>query len=243
MRYAILADIHANLEAFIEVKKKLKEENIDKYICLGDIVGYGANPKECLSISRKLFDFIVAGNHDQAVAGIFDTSYFNPYAREAVNWTIDVLNQEEKNFLKSLPLTLDIDDNFQIVHASLYRPDEFHYILNLKLAEQNFKLMKKDLCFVGHSHGPVIFAKDEEASIDYSLFKHMHLKNNYSYIVNAGSVGQPRDNNPKACYCIYDNSNNKIEIKRVAYPVKKAQDKIIKAGLPHFLALRLSAGR
>jgi len=242
MRYAIVADIHGNLEAFIEVKKQLKKENIDKYICLGDIVGYGANPKECIELSKRLFDIIIAGNHDWASCGLFDVKYFNPYAREAVLWTQNVINEEEKNFLRSLPLTCQVD-NFEIVHGSLHHPDEFNYILSVSEALKTFKLMKTQICFIGHSHAPVILSKDDKNEIKCINENEVKLENNLSYIINVGSVGQPRDGNPKSSYCIYDTDKKMIKIKRIAYPVAVAGDKIIKAGLPPFLAVRLSAGR
>ncbi len=242
MRYAIVADIHGNLEAFIEVKKQLKKQNIDKYICLGDIVGYGANPKECLELSKRLFDVIIAGNHDWACCGLFDVKYFNPYAREAVLWTQNVINEEEKNFLRSLPLTRQVDD-FEIVHGSLYHPDEFNYILSISDALKTFKLMKTQICFIGHSHAPAVFSRDEKNRIEYIDRNEVRLENNLSYIINVGSVGQPRDGNPKSSYCIYDRDKKVIKIERIAYPVAITRDKIIKAGLPPFLAIRLGSGR
>ncbi len=242
MRYAIVADIHGNLEAFIEVKKQFKKENIDKYICLGDIVGYGANPKECIELSKKLFDVIIAGNHDWAAAGIFALSHFNLYARKAVEWTEHIISKENKQFLKSLPLYIEME-GFEIVHGSLYHPDEFNYIFNETDAQKTFNLMKSQICFIGHSHAPIILIKDKDDKINYSTTNEMQLSGDNKYIINVGSVGQPRDGNPKASFCIFDTEKRQIQIRRISYPVAIAQEKIINTGLPHFLAIRLAGGR
>lgn len=242
MRYGILADIHSNLEAFIEVKKQRETENIDKFICLGDIVGYGANPKECIIQSKEMFDVIIAGNHDWAAAGTFDLLCFNQYAREAVKWTKEIIDEAEANFLKSLPLIKEVDD-FILVHGSLYHPDDFNYILNLPEALKAFNNMQQHICFIGHSHAPAIFVKGENLSIDYLDVSKIKMAPEKKYIINVGSVGQPRDGNPKACFCIYDTDTKIAEIKRVSYPVEKTQNKIINAGLPYFLATRLAGGR
>jgi predicted phosphodiesterase len=242
MRYALIGDIHSNLEAFTEVKRQLEKEEIDKYICLGDIVGYGANPKECIKIARKLFDCLIAGNHDWAAAGRFDASRFNPYARQAVQWTEDILESEDKRFLRSLPLRMEIDD-FEIVHGSLYHPDEFNYILNEAEAEKSFNLMKTRLLFIGHSHAPAILIKKNLKVIEQVPSSEIELDFENKYIVNVGSVGQPRDGNPRACFCIFDEQKRTIQIKRLEYRVALTQEKIINAGLPHFLAVRLAGGR
>lgn len=242
MKYAIIADIHANLEAWLAVKAELTKENPDKIICLGDIIGYGANPNECLNDAKTYCDYIIAGNHDWAVCGMFDINYFNLYAREAVKWTDGVVDEKHKDYLKRLPVTLDID-NFTCVHGSLYHPEEFNYILNLDAAAMTFANLKKDICFIGHSHSPAIIIYNENGNIDYIDSEVIKISEGKKYIINAGSVGQPRDGNPDACYCIYDTDERIIEIKRVPYEVHLAQKKIIEAGLPQFLATRLAGGR
>ena len=241
MRYAIFSDVHSNLEAFMSVIKAMKREKIDKYICGGDIIGYGADPSKCIELTRRLTDNVISGNHDWASAGIFDTSYFNEYAKKAVFWTNEVLNETERTYLKNLKL-IHKEKSFVVVHGSLDEPERFHYILNLNDAFRTFNIMDGKLCFVAHSHSPIVFKKHEE---DITCAKETALKldKDTLYIINVGSVGQVRDGDPRACYVIYDESDNAIEIKRVPYDIKKAQEKIIKAGLPSFLAERLSMGR
>ncbi len=242
MKYAIIADIHANLEAWLAVKNELAKETSQKIICLGDIVGYGANPKECLREAQEACDYIIAGNHDWAVCGLFDLNYFNLYAREAVKWTAKIIDERHKAYLKRLPITLDMD-NFTCVHGSLYHPEEFNYILSLDAAAMTFANLKKDICFIGHSHAPAIIIYDKNGDIDYIDSEAIEVTEGKKYIINVGSIGQPRDGNPDSCYCVYDTNKKSIKIKRVPYEVHLAQKKIIDAGLPHFLAARLAGGR
>ncbi|UCB56612.1 MAG: metallophosphoesterase family protein [Candidatus Omnitrophota bacterium] len=241
MRWAILSDIHGNLEALEAVKAALFKERIDKYLCLGDIVGYGANPRECIAEVRNLGAPTVAGNHDWAAVGLFDITYFNPTAGMAVLWTVQNISEHDKAYLKNLELTYQEDD-LTLVHGSLNNPEKFEYILDIPSAKKTFELTQTKLCFIGHSHSPAIFIREGD---NYSSTARLKLKLDpkQSYIVNAGSIGQPRDGNPRACFVIYDNETNELEIKRVAYDVGSAQAKIIKAGLPHILAERLATGR
>lgn len=240
MIYAIFADIHGNLEALKKVLKELKNEKVEKYIFLGDIVGYGANPRECIDLIRKLEAIVIAGNHDWAAVEKFDINYFNPVAKEAILWTKKILTNDDKDYLASLKLTFE-EDNFTAVHGSLDKPEYFRYIVDLYDAKSSLKLLKKDILFIGHSHVPFISSMK---NLNMELLKEfsINLKTRQKYLVNVGSVGQPRDNNPKACYAIYDSKLNSIEIKRASYNIKKAQEKIINAGLPKTLAERLSFG-
>ena len=243
MCYALFADIHSNLEAFQAVREEFKKEKIDEYVCLGDIVGYSANPNECLNLTRELNPLtIIAGNHDWASVGKTGIDYFHSLAKEAILWTQKELTEENKNFLQNLPLTKEFDD-FIIVHGSLYAPQEWHYIFTLQDAKRNFDYQKKRICFIAHSHQPFIISQDKNGNCEGIKGTKVSLKDNYKYLINIGSVGQPRDGNPKASYCLYDRDKNEIEIKRISYEIKKVQDKIIAAGLPQRLAFRLSLGR
>ena len=243
MRYALFADIHSNLEALQVVLKEFKKEQINEYVCLGDIVGYAANPNECIKLVKELNPVtIIAGNHDWASAGKTDINYFNSIAKEAILWTQKELTKEDKNFLQNLPLTKEFDD-FVIVHGSLYAPQEWHYIFTLQDAKKNFEHQNKKICFVAHSHQPFIISQDKSGNCEGVEGMKVFLKDNHKYLINIGSVGQPRDGNPKASYCLYDRDKNEIEINRISYQVKKAQDKIIAACLPQRLAFRLSLGR
>ncbi len=242
MKYAIISDIHGNLEAFQEVLREIKSlRGIDKVICLGDIVGYGADPKRCIDLSRGNSDIIIAGNHDYAACGKTDVGYFNPVAREAAIWTGEVLNIEYINFLKELPLLAELDD-IHFAHGSLYKPEEWRYILSEKQSHIDFQIMKHNILFIGHSHVPVIFEnkKDEIRIItEYEI----ELDKNSKYIINPGSIGQPRDFDPRASFAIYDSDKRHLKFFRLEYNIIEAQRKIREAGLPEILAERLSYGR
>ena len=242
MRWAIFSDIHSNLEALEVVIKAYKSEAIDIYLCLGDIVGYGANPAECVQITRDIAQIIIAGNHDWATAGLFSLEYFNDWAKQAVLWTQKRINLTIHNFLASLRLIYENED-FVLVHGSLYQPEAFNYMLDFFQASRTFALMRKAICFLGHTHSAGIFIQDEEGRIDYQREERLKLKEGNRYIVNVGSVGQPRDGNNKASFCVYDTQRREILIKRIDYDIKSAQEKILACGLPQFLAARLSGGR
>ena len=240
MRYGILADIHGNLEALNAVIEICKDEGVRKYYCAGDLVGYGASPNECLNTIRQLNFVAVAGNHDWAVCGKLNPNNFSSPAFLAVQWTRNQLSIDDLNYLSSLELTYDHDE-FQMVHGSLNKSENFIYIKNHTDALDSFYLMKKSLCIVAHTHIPQILIKKKDL-IEYGTQFSFQLLNELKYIVNIGSVGQPRDGNPKASFCIMDSELRHVEIRRVEYDVKTAQSKILKAGLPEILAQRLSIG-
>jgi predicted phosphodiesterase len=242
MRIGILSDIHSNLEAFESVINYAESENVDEYICLGDIVGYGANPNRCVEIVRDLTSKIVAGNHDYGVCGKTDIYYFNDVARQALKWTRENISEENLAFLRSLPLKLE-DEQSIFVHSTPSSPEDWNYIMNMYDSVKEFKQLEKKLCFIGHSHQPVIFSTTLDNQVSESLDESLIFNKNKKYIVNAGSIGQPRDGNPKASFLLYDTDKDKITYSRIEYDIKKAQDKIIKAGLPPFLAKRLEIGR
>ncbi|RKY31928.1 MAG: metallophosphoesterase [Candidatus Omnitrophota bacterium] len=242
MRYGIFSDVHSNLEAFGSVIGAYRQESIDEYLCIGDVVGYGANPNECIEKTRKLCRLTIAGNHDQASAGLFSVDEFNSYAKAAAIWTSRVLDKQGRNFVLNLQLVFSNND-LTLVHGSLREPEKFHYLINEYEAIAAFRLLENNICFVGHSHVPGIFIQEEGGRIEYIGESRLKLKNKCKYIINVGSVGQPRDNNWLASYCIYDSQKMTVEIKRTEYDVEKARDKIIKAGLPPFLGERLLSGR
>lgn len=241
MRYGIIADIHGNLEALQAVIEACRHEDIQDFFCLGDVVGYGANPKECLKMIQDLMAVCIAGNHDWAVLGKMDVAYFNPAAQAAIAWTRQQLSQEELNFLNSLKLVFKNDDMI-LVHGTLEHPEEFHYLLDISDLLNTFSLIDRPLCFLAHTHVPGIFVKHKEKIHDIRHLK-ITLSHEEQCVVNVGSVGQPRDGSPLAAYCVYDRDERSIEIKRTAYDIETAQRKILAAGLPEFLAQRLSMGR
>lgn len=243
MKYAIISDIHSNLEAFNAVVNAIKKEKVDKYLFAGDVVGYGANPSECINEFKKLNCLGVAGNHDWGVLGSTSLEYFNKYARKAAEWTAEKLSKKEKKILETLPLTKKID-NITLVHATLENPEKWDYLRSTYQAHKNIDIQETQITFTGHSHVPVAFFEPIEITgpIRFTKEEEIPINKDYKYIINVGSVGQPRDGNPKACYAIYDNEKQVVKIKRVAYNIKKAQDKIRAAELPEILAERLERG-
>jgi len=223
MRYGIFSDIHSNLEALEAVLEALKKEKVDRYLCAGDIVGYAADPGECLKIIKGLNCPTVCGNHDWAVADMFDCSAFNDAARAAVEWTKVNLSGPEKDYLKGLPLVYE-EEKITMVHGSLVRPEAFEYVFGGEAAAKTIELCKTDICFIGHTHQPFEYHKGIKC------------------LVNVGSVGQPRDGDPKAAYCVFDSESGQVRIKRVEYDVRSAMKKILAAGLPEYLAMRLAEG-
>jgi predicted phosphodiesterase len=240
MRYAIFGDIHGNMEALTAVFADTESARVDRVLCLGDIVGYGAEPEKCIGELRSRGIASVLGNHDSATIGDTPLDYFTDYAREAILWTADRLCEEDKGYLKNLPVTGG-DDGFVTVHSSLADPTEWRYVIDLLSVRRCFDSLAKRLCFIGHSHAPVVF--EERGSIVVRHACDMPLEEESRYIINVGSVGQPRDWDWRASYGIYDEGEMRFEIRRVPYDVEKAQGKIIAAGLPRFLAFRLGVGR
>ena len=241
MKYAILSDIHGNLEALQAVLAEVRLHGVGGYICLGDIVGYGANPDECLETLLALDPVTVLGNHDAAVCGRADLDIFAPLAYRAIIWTMERLSPAGKEYLSTLPLVRTIN-GFTIVHSNLSSPSDWRYIQSPGDSYSTFAHLTGQVCFFGHSHRPGIYQKIDRW-VDLIPESELRLAPGSRYLVNAGSVGQPRDRDPRASFAVYDEEEGKIEIVRVDYPVKRAQRKILAAGLPARLASRLSEGK
>jgi predicted phosphodiesterase len=241
MKYAIFSDIHGNLEALQTVLKELEKEKADIHLCVGDIVGYGANPTECIREVQALNPVIVCGNHDWAACGMVSSEYFNTYAKNAILWTERQLGEDDKTYLKSLPLTYE-DKLVTMVHGTLDFPEEFSYMFDGYAAAKTMELMKTPICFIGHSHIAGTFYERKKI-VRYSSGSVIELKPRDTHIVNVGSIGQPRDGDPRASYCVYDSTKGIVEIKRVPYDVVHVQQKILNAGLPSMLASRLGEGK
>ena len=239
MKFAIIADIHANLEALEAVLADSREQGCERYVCLGDVVGYGANPKECLEIVRKMEMPCVKGNHDEYCSSDEDPEGFNPHAAQAVMWTKQQLSDEERSWLKNLKY-FRLVTTFSIVHATLDEPKSWGYVFNKLDAAASFTYQNTPICFFGHTHVPVAFVRD--SVIRGGQYSKIDVEKGKKYFVNIGSVGQPRDGNPKAAYGIYDNTAATIELRRIDYPIEIAQKKIRDAGLPEKLAARLATG-
>ena len=241
MRIAVIADIHSNLEALEAVLDALSRARIDRYVCVGDVVGYGADPKACIDRVRDLCEVVVAGNHDWAVANRLSMEFFNAYARHAIHWTRDQIQPDDTRWLHDLPLQADVDGLFALVHATLHNPAAFDYLLTSYDAHLSMAVLERPLCFVGHSHIPITFT--ERDGLGFTFADTIDLTKVKKAIVNPGSVGQPRDENRDAGYAVYDTVKRKVTLHRVPYDVAGAADKITKAGLPQVLADRLHVGK
>jgi len=240
MRFAIFSDIHANLEALEAVLADAHKHKSTHFVCLGDVVGYNANPHECVERIRKLDCPIVKGNHDEQGSLPESSSDFNELAERAIKWTRNNLAEEEKQWLRELPLQKQVRD-FTIVHATLDTPAQWGYVFNNLDAAASFTYQHTTVCFFGHTHVPMVFIRGD--GVRRESIEHIRIESTKKYFINMGSVGQPRDGNWRAAYCIYDMENNLVEQFRVKYDLAVAQRKIIKAGLPRLLAERLAIGR
>ncbi len=242
MRSAVIADIHSNLEAFQAVLRDLEERGgADEIWCLGDIVGYGPDPRECIRLLRQQHAVCVAGNHDWAAIGKLDTSAFNPEAAAACQWTAEALKKEDVDYLAGLPLTLRLGD-FTLAHGSPREPI-WEYVLSTQAAKANFGCFDSRFCLIGHSHSPLLFELDAKDSCRlHQLPEELSLRTGSRFIINCGSVGQPRDGDPRASYAIIDTETETLWHHRVKYDFKVTQEKILDADLPVRLASRLSVG-
>lgn len=241
MRYGIISDIHGNWEALHAILEYLHAEHMDRYICLGDLVGYGANPNECVGQIRSLTDRVVAGNHDWAAIGKTDISSFNVYARQAVLWTSGTLNTLNRTYMERLPLRYSEED-LLFVHATPDVPELWGYVLSPYDAWGVLRSLEQWMCVIGHSHYPVAFSWDRKEKVQVHP-PCLTLQKGWKYTVNVGSVGQPRDGDPRACCGVLDLDQQTIEVKRVAYDIQTAQEKIRRAGLPEYLAERIARGK
>jgi predicted phosphodiesterase len=240
MKFAIIADIHGNWEALQVILEDIKNQKCTHFACLGDVVGYNANPKECLDLIRSMNIPCVKGNHDEYWSSDDPMEGFNPAAAEAVAWTRKQLSVEDKQWLRDLKYVRMVT-NFTIVHATLDGPQRWGYVFDKLAAAASFTYQNTGVCFFGHTHVPVAFMRDTMVrGGTYSRFKVDPAK---KYFVNVGAVGQPRDNNPKAAYVVYDVDEGTIELRRLEYDIQTAQKKILAAGLPTRLAERLAVGK
>jgi len=240
MRFAIFGDIHANLHALETVLADAKTQACTHYVCMGDIVGYNAFPKQCLDIVRNLECPAVKGNHDEQASMIGEQEGFNPLAEEAMHWTREQLGREDKDWLRSLRLQRQVRD-FTIVHATLDTPHKWGYVFNQLDAAASFSYQHTTVCFIGHTHTPKAYVRD--GSVRTVPLDVLTIQQGKKYLVNVGSVGQPRDGDWRSAYCIYDTNTNEIHLRRLEYDIEGAQRAILDAGLPRRLAERLAVGR
>ncbi len=232
MKYAIISDIHANLEALKKAMSIIEERHVDEIVCLGDVVGYGANPNECVDIVRRGCSAVVMGNHDQAALDPAGPHDFNPVAQRAIEWTADQLTAENRSFLLSLPMC-EKRENILLVHSSPASPELWDYIINADEAVSAIHQFEEKICFIGHTHVPGIFSP---------LGRAKSISQSEHYLVNVGSVGQPRDGNPMLAFGLFDSTAWEYELIRSEYDIQEAADKILNAGLPRELGYRLMYG-
>lgn len=236
MLIALLSDIHGNLEALQSAFNYIDQRNVDQIFCLGDIVGYGPNPNECVEMIKERSEIVLMGNHDSAAIGLANIEYFNDFAKMSTYWTIEALSDENKKYLHGLPY-IHQDDQMIMVHSSPTNPSYWYYVLSIQDAKVEMQAFTQRICFIGHSHVPVIYS-----SKDMYRQNSFVLEQKEKYIVNVGSVGQPRDGNPRLSFVIFDTKTQKIEYIRLKYKIEKTYQKIVEAGLPVFLAERLLKG-
>lgn len=239
MRFAIFGDIHANLEALQAVLADAADHGCTHHVCIGDVVGYNANPHECVQIIRELGCPVVKGNHDEQAHLNNDLDNFNPLAEEAIKWTREHLTDDDKAWLKNLRLIRQVRD-FSIVHATLDTPHQWGYVFNQLDAAASFNYQYTNLCFYGHTHAPRAYVRD--GTVRAVPLDILSIEPGKKYFINVGSVGQPRDGDWHASYCIYHADKNYVELRRIEYDIYTAQDKVVDAGLPQRLADRLALG-
>jgi len=241
MRYAVVSDVHSNIEALEAVFASLRDD--DAVLCLGDIVGYGPNPNECVESIRARATATVLGNHDVAAIDNFGLAYFNPAAREAMKWTQRVLTPENLAWLDGLGYEFRMPE-FLLVHGAPV--NYFEYVLDKAAAARAFDATDAPLIFIGHTHIAEVYARRPDGSIDHAHLQQggeIELDEGVRYLINVGSVGQPRDLNPRASFGFYDAVARTVTIERVEYPIARVQAKIASAQLPEALAQRLLVGR
>lgn len=243
MKYGILGDIHANLSALRMVLERLRSHRVDRILSVGDVVGYGAAPCECIERLREIGARVVKGNHDAACVHEMDLAYFNPYARAAVSWTRTQLSRDDSTWIARLPLTLDLED-CSVAHGTYHRPERFDYVQGESDADASLDRLPTPVCFVGHSHVPIALVRLEDDPLRTARAEgsEVDLSDVRRALINVGSVGQPRDDDPRAAYAIFDSDEQRVVIERVRYDIEAEARRIRAAGLPPVLADRLFHG-
>jgi len=244
MKYLIFSDIHSNLEAFEKLLSLKKAQEVDKFLFLGDMVGYGADPNDTIALFRSIKNIhFIRGNHDKVVANLESSSLFNPVAAFSAEWSKVQITKENQEFLKSIKKGSEIVDHFiTLCHGSTF--DEDYYVFSMFEAVESFKFMETSIGFFGHTHFPIIYLLRNEKIDIVPLNRNNKIKldPNTRYLINPGSIGQPRDKNPNPSFMIFDSKRREISFYRFSYNLKKTQQKIREAGLPEILASRLESG-
>jgi diadenosine tetraphosphatase ApaH/serine/threonine PP2A family protein phosphatase len=244
MRLGIFSDVHANIEAMLAVREAFRSERIDRYYCLGDVVGYGASPNECADIVRQMATVTILGNHDAAVAGRMDYSYYYEAARHALDTHAAQLSAANMEWLKSLPYKHELNEiGLHLCHGSPLRLEEFEYIFAPEQARECLQIFEQlgDLTLIGHSHICKVFAL-APGHVEELPPRQFQLERGFKYIVSVGSVGQPRDYDNRASYTVFDSETRTFEFKRVEYDIESAATKIFEGNLERNFGHRLFIG-
>ena len=245
MRALVVSDIHSNAEALRSVMTRVRRKKFDTVICLGDFVGYGAQPNQILDTMRKMHGrkIYIRGNHDRVAAGLDDAETFNHAAKEAALWTRDHLSAPNRRFLRDLPIGPVAHNGVMVCHGSPYDEDE--YVFNVHHAAQVLAMFQVPFILFGHTHLPAVFSMDGDGNVKGFAVREeatVRLSPHERYLINPGSVGQPRDRNPLASCVLFDSDKRSVQFLRVEYDIPKTQAAILKAGLPDVLAHRLQYG-
>jgi predicted phosphodiesterase len=245
MKYLIISDLHSNIEALTAVLGSIKRKKMDRVLVLGDLVGYGASPNQVVDTIRKTKNAIVIrGNHDKVASGIENGENFNRAALQSAQWTQKKLTADNRSYLNHLPQgPVLVDGSILVAHGTPL--DEDAYLFSDYDAYEVFQVMDFNLCFFGHTHLPVIYAVSNQRLYTFrpnGERVRIELMQGFKYLINPGSVGQPRDKNPLASFAIYDSDHRSITFKRISYSIPRSQEKILRAGLPQSLANRLAIG-
>ena len=242
MRYAVISDIHANLEALTAVLADIEKQSVDQIVCLGDVVGYGVDPVPCIDLVEKHCTVKLKGNHEAAALGEISTDHYNPAARQSATWTRAHLNDKTMSIIKGYTMEHE-EPGIYFVHASPLEPSTWRYVLNIDEAAAGIACMPQRVGFNGHTHLPMIFSSLKNYPIRQSIGHTFCPDPETRYLINVGAVGQPRDNDPRASYAIYDTVEEEVTFRRLEYDFKTTQDKMIQAEAPELLIARLSAGK
>lgn len=242
MKLALISDIHGNLEALTAVLDDIGAQSVDKIHCLGDVVGYGSEPGACLELISRSCNIKLMGNHEYAALGLERTDSYTYAAQTSAEWTRKQLTDYDFSLIADFEMERTIDDLY-LVHASPFEPDQWHYILSPEEAAIAFEHLKESICFHGHSHIPLIFSETPDSSPRKRIGHSFLPDRENRYLINIGSVGQPRDNDPRACYVTFDTVEREAMFHRVEYDIRETQKKMAQAQLPEMLINRLAVGR
>ncbi|RKX28395.1 MAG: metallophosphoesterase [Candidatus Zixiibacteriota bacterium] len=242
MKVALISDIHGNLEALSAILREIEQLQVDDIFCLGDVIGYGCDPGACLDLVDKYASVKLMGNHEFAVLKRLSTDSYTPAAKVSTEWTKQQLTDRELTMIAEYQMLHEFE-GITLVHSSPVAPDKWQYILSADQAEPAFDHFSGNICFYGHTHMPMIFREMPDSSPRQQTGHDFDPADDTRYLVNIGSVGQPRDNDPRACFVSYDLENSEIKFHRVEYDITKTQGKMTNAELPDVLVQRLAVGR